>query len=389
MTLLHPSIQTQEIYPIGSIIEATKPPNDNWLRMEGQLLNRTTYATLLSVLETDNPNAWEQQEIIRPLDAAFDSSGLEEMADDGSRWVAVGWEGDFAYSDDGVTWTSGTLPDTSKDYFSIAYNGSVWCTVGVNTTSAATSNNGSSWTARTLPGIYDWQGICWDGTYFILAADDTTQCYRSTDGITWGAAGTFFQAPEAICSDGSGLTVAISNSYFLISSNGGTNWDRVTLPYLPWGFSDMPKISYANGYFMMNSHINAGHTWISDDGYNWKQIWYYGGPNWSHDRDNQESVTRWKYFKDQWFGMSTNDVGVRSPDLKTFYPWYQNIGNQSAQTDMLYNSSSGKIVIIEGWYRYMTVCEEYKFDESTYFQLPRRPHNSFGINNVHNYIRIV
>jgi hypothetical protein len=342
---------------------------------------------LLNVLETDNPYAWENWETIRPLDSAFDSSGLQEVAYSGSRWVAVGYSGDFAYSDDGITWTSGTLPDTSRDYYCIAWNGSVFCTVGLNSTSGATSTNGSSWTARTLPGIYDWQGICWDGTYFILAADDTTTCYRSTDGITWSTAGTYAQAPEAIASNGSGLTVAMSNNYHMVSEDGGTTWKRLDLPYLVLGLNSMQKISYANGYFMQSSGTTSGYTWISTDGYNWRQIYFYGGPLWSDDRDNNPSVVRWKYCKDQWFGIPTEDIGVRTPDMKNFYPWYLNIGNQTACTDILYNSSSEKIILIEDWYRYMSVAQEYKFDETTYFQLPRLSHHDYGINNLHYYIR--
>lgn len=399
MTLLHPSVQVQELYPIGTIIEATCPPNNNWLKCEGQLLSRSTYSELLAVLETDNPYSWQKQETIKPLDSAFDSSGLLSVIKGGSRWVAVGWGGDFAYSDDGVTWTSGTLPDTSKDYLEVAYNGSVWCTAGYNSISGATSTTGASWTSRTLPAIEDWEGICWDGTYFILAANDTTNCYTSTDGITWNNVGTYPVGPNFIASDGSGLTVAVrSSGQIMVSSDGGVNWTLANnSPYIPFGLISQWKISYANGYFILPCQYNSGHTWISTDGYEWKQIWFDTMENIGHTayssydpRNNNPSGIKWRYFKDQWFGLPDgHDLGVRSPDMKRFYPWPINMGNLASTNDFLYNSSSGKIIIIEDWYRYMTVCEEYGFDEVNYFQLPRKSFNQFGVNNIYYFIRAI
>lgn len=389
MTLLHPSVQVQELYPVGSIIEATCPPNENWIRMEGQLLNRSTYATLLSVLDDDNPQAWQAQEVIKPLDSTFDSAGIIEVAYNGSRWVAVGDSGTFAYSDNGTTWTCGNMIDASKDYLCIAWNGTVFFSVGYNSTSGATSTNGSSWTARTMPASLDWKGVCWDGTYFILVASDSAQVYRSTDGITWNTTGVLsVTGGDAIASDGSGLTVVLAGGTHQVSSNGGTTWTEVRLPYIPIGSIYKWVLSYENGYFMETSHQQAGNTWISEDGFEWRQIWYNYGVNTYFEWQQNPSIGRWRYLKDQWFGIpASDDQGVRTPDMKRFYPWYINIANQANCSEALYNSSTGKIVLPEIWYRHMTVCEEYGFDEATYFQLPRTQFNKWGINNVHKYIR--
>jgi hypothetical protein len=397
MTLLHPSVQTQELYPIGSIIEATCPPNDNWIKCEGQLLSRSTYAELLAALDTDNPYAWQYTYTKRPLDSNFDSSGLYALAYSGSRWVAVGESGDSAYSDNGETWTYVALPNTGT-YLCCAWNGTVFLTIAYNSTNSATSTNGSSWTGRTMPATSDWEGLVWDGTYFIPVANDDTQCRRSTDGINWSSAGTFPVGAHSIATNGSGITLAMrSNGHIMRTTDNGSNWTTVFYAPYPLGTDYGTPISYANGYFILPAEYRTGYTIISSDGLEWKKIWFtnwenIGGEIYSNfsPRELNLSGIKWYYFKDQWFALpddSGQSVGVRSPDLKRFYPWVINMGGVSSPQIAGYNSSTGKIFIIESWYRYMTYCEEYIFNNSTYFQLPRISRNQFGVNNLYYFIR--
>ena len=105
MTLLHPTVQTEELYPIGTIIEATCPPNENWIKCDGRLLSRSAYSELLAALETDNPNPWVKQTVELALPTGFGSSAIVGMTNNGNRHVGVGWSGDSCYTDDAETWT--------------------------------------------------------------------------------------------------------------------------------------------------------------------------------------------------------------------------------------------------------------------------------------------
>ncbi len=402
MTLLHPSAQVQELYPIGSIIEATCPPNENWLKCEGQLLSRSGYSELLSALETDNPYPWVKQSVDLALPTQFASTGMFGLANNGNRYVGVCYSGVSAYTDDGETWTYVALPNTG-DYSDIAYNGSVFFTMEYNSVNAATSTNGASWTARTLPDSYDWECVCWDGTYFILGANDYNTCLRSTDGITWNTSGTFPTAigsvgPHMIRSNGSGLTVAMNSAGAVwISEDSGANWTwTIVLPKSPFSTFSTWKLSYANGYFFAPCYQWAGLSYYSTDGIEWKTAWFttfenIGGEAYSNfsPREMNASVHRWYYFKDQWFGLpNSSNFGVRSPDMKRFYPWMINLSMCGSGTEAAgYNTTSGKIFICDAWYRYVTYAEEYAFDESNYFQLPKRHMNQKGVLGLYNFIR--
>src|SRR5574341_2002976 len=64
-----------------------------------------------------------------------------------------------ATSPDGITWTARTIP--AGTYRSVAWNGTVFAAVGDSV--AATSPDGITWTARTMPaGLYC--GVAWTGT---------------------------------------------------------------------------------------------------------------------------------------------------------------------------------------------------------------------------------
>ena len=96
---------------------------------------------------------------------------------------------DIAYSlDAGGTWTlqSAALPNTG--FKAITYGKGLFVAVtGGGSTSAATSEDGITWTARTLPASRDWVDVAWgNGRFIAIAADNATGAY-SMDGITWTA----------------------------------------------------------------------------------------------------------------------------------------------------------------------------------------------------------
>ncbi|MBX3022053.1 MAG: hypothetical protein KF799_10285 [Bdellovibrionales bacterium] len=79
----------------------------------------------------------------------------------GTNFCVIETSGSYvpAVSADGISWTSGTL--SAASWRGVAWNGTTYCAVASGGTAAATSTNGTSWTARTLPSSASWTAIAW------------------------------------------------------------------------------------------------------------------------------------------------------------------------------------------------------------------------------------
>jgi hypothetical protein len=96
-----------------------------------------------------------------------------------------------AWSVDGSSWNSVTLP-TSSRWSSIATNGTGrWVAVAGNSGSSTTlavvsTNNGTSFSNATMPGAAArWTNIVWNGSVFVATAYNGTRSAVSEDGVTW------------------------------------------------------------------------------------------------------------------------------------------------------------------------------------------------------------
>lgn len=143
-----------------------------------------------------------------------------------------------ATSPDGVSWTQRTLP-TSTVWSAICWSpqlglfcavaGGIWATNGSRATNfAATSPDGITWTARTLSKSSAWTGVCWSpqrGLFCAIAGNDNTFS-TSPNGITWTsrtvAAGNY--PWSSICwAPQLGLFCVVAGS--VAGKNGGANPD--------------------------------------------------------------------------------------------------------------------------------------------------------------------
>ena len=90
-----------------------------------------------------------------------------------------------ASSTDGITWTARTLP-SSTSWQSVTYGDGTFVVVS-DSEAAASSTDGITWTARTLPSSATWLSVTYgDGTFFAVALSSAAAA-SSTDGITWTA----------------------------------------------------------------------------------------------------------------------------------------------------------------------------------------------------------
>ena len=83
-----------------------------------------------------------------------------------------------------ANWTQRVLP-ANAGWYSIAWNGTVFCATAASSTIAATSPDGITWTQRVLPANANWHAIAWNGTVFCAVAGYSTIAATSPDGITW------------------------------------------------------------------------------------------------------------------------------------------------------------------------------------------------------------
>ena len=96
---------------------------------------------------------------------------------------------DVAYTlDAGQNWStsSSALPGTG--FTAVTYGKGLFVAVqGGGSTVASTSEDGISWTTRTLPASRNWVDVVWGNGRFIAIADDNVAGAYSLDGIAWTA----------------------------------------------------------------------------------------------------------------------------------------------------------------------------------------------------------
>jgi hypothetical protein len=107
-------------------------------------------------------------------------------------FVAVGYNSNkAATSPDGITWTARTLPAASL-WAGLAWNGSTLVLIdNASSQRVLTSADGSSWTAHAtaLPSTASWDGLVWCAELglFCTVASFSTKAATSPDGTTWTA----------------------------------------------------------------------------------------------------------------------------------------------------------------------------------------------------------
>ena len=122
------------------------------------------------VLVTTDGTTWTRKS------APWSLVGIRNIANDGSRFVAIG-------TGDGTTTSTGYYSDD---------NGDTWASMSM---------------AATGLGARDWRGIVYNGGIFIAVGLGTTDVAISEDGITWSL------SPNAILTGGANTIAAVDNNY--------------------------------------------------------------------------------------------------------------------------------------------------------------------------------
>jgi hypothetical protein len=179
-----------------------------------------------------------------------------------------------AYSTDGITWSSSTLP-ASANWLSVGYgNGYYVATCGAASTQAAYSNNGTTWTTATLSVSGDWRSVCWGdtggtGTWVAVSNNSTNATYSTDNGATWNTAtlpGAAANWRAVTYGNGRFVAVAFGSTRAAYSTNG-ISWTEAVLPTsLNWS-----TIAYSPGLkrFAALAQGSASGCATSPDGIAW------------------------------------------------------------------------------------------------------------------------
>jgi len=154
-----------------------------------------------------------------------------------------------AYSDDGVAWTSSSMP-SSSNWSSVTYglidDGTSDLLVGrfvavaSGSTAAAFSDDGENWTATTLPASASWSSVEFGDGRFVAVASDSATVAISNDGVVWDVTGT------------------LNSTGFLDVVYGGVKWHAVKP-----GNSNAYSQSDAGGETWTDDNMPANSTWTS------------------------------------------------------------------------------------------------------------------------------
>ena len=153
--------------------------------------------------------------------------------------------GETAYSTNGQTWISSASLG-SFGYSRIAFGAGKFIAVGSIPKYASSSNEGVSWSEGSLPDA-SWGAIAYSSIgIWVLLANGTTP-YYSTDGVTWTSAGAVLTSANwSSVTWGNGRFVAVASGSALSAySFDGVTWIMSSLPSsAAWN-----SISYGQGTF--------------------------------------------------------------------------------------------------------------------------------------------
>lgn len=194
-------------------------------------------------------------------------------------------------SDNGVTWATGTVPE-SNNWLSIAFGNGVFVAVAASGTNRAmrSTDNGFSWTAIAAAAANSWASVTYgDGVFIAVSTDGTNRTMRSTDlGLTW--------TPVAAAAANQWFGIAYGGGVFVAVASDGTNRVmRSTDLGLTWtpvaaaAANQWSSIAFGNGVFIAASFdgthqimhsYDLGLTWtpiVTPQADVWRAVAYGGG----------------------------------------------------------------------------------------------------------------
>jgi hypothetical protein len=159
-------------------------------------------------------------------------------------YVTCGVSGSVCSSTDGTTWTNNTRAN-ANNLNGVAYGNGIFLAVGGSAFgSAATSPNGTAWTARA-PGGNILLAVAYGNGVFVAVG--TNALKTTVDGVTWQSPtnpASAFQLTSITY--GNGVFIATGDAQMYSNDNGAT-W-TLQHPYETW--QQVGGITYGNGFYI-------------------------------------------------------------------------------------------------------------------------------------------
>ena len=207
------------------------------------------------------------------------------VAHDGVRYCAVGSNGAFASSTDGVTWTQQSGPSGGGYSFwsAISYGEGLFTAVNYDG-DIASSTDCSSWTERYSESSQTLYDVLYGGSRFVAVGSSwengasTSLVLVSDDGQSWSRTSSGLPAGDSFLNTvgyGNGRFVAVGtkdeySAPLLVTSADGVQWVERPSPFDAnyWGSGyteELYSITYGNGLFV----AVGDRLWTSPDGLSW------------------------------------------------------------------------------------------------------------------------
>lgn len=203
-------------------------------------------------------------------------SALNDIATDGTGFMAVGATGTAVYSATGTSFANGAATGFgASGVNAVVYGNNRWVIGGVSANVAVSFNNGSTWTAQSgaftvAETVYD---IAYgDGTFVVCGTQGNLYTGTGDTDLTWTSRtsgfGTSFIAGACWNADSSTFVVVGASSKVATSTDAGVTWTLLTTN-LPASLN-LQKVVYNNGVYLTIS--DAGRLFRSADATTWAEI---------------------------------------------------------------------------------------------------------------------
>ena len=185
-------------------------------------------------------------------------------------------------TDKGESWNTFTLPSAAK-WTSVTYGNGRFVAVSQSTT-AAYSTNGTTWTRSTLPSNSLWNAVAYGGGKFVAVLQGGNNVAYSTDGSSWSSATLSSNYSMKSVTYGNGKFVATGGGANALYSSDGTSWTATTMPN--GNVLHNFYVTYGNGKFVAvssrgdNAYSEDGNTWTATavpGSITWNSVAYGGG----------------------------------------------------------------------------------------------------------------
>lgn len=166
------------------------------------------------------------------------NNARSNLAWNGTVFCSVGSGAVCQTSPDGVSWTARSASNNSN-WTGIAALGSLFCMVSYSGTSfrgATSSDNGATWVGRAaLAGT--WSGIGAGGGTFVILPGYSTNAATTADGVTVTARTLPYSNSFENAAYGGTTFCAVTANYSFVSTDAGATWLRYAMPTGNWALS--------------------------------------------------------------------------------------------------------------------------------------------------------